>query len=193
MNKPNRLLRVAGINVRLSFAILLYGASNQLLAFDMTLQSREPIKIQADTAELDELKGVATYKGDVVISQGQSLIEASRITVYTSGGRGISRLDAVGTPAHLKQYNAQDKSVTNAYAKRIDYRRNQNQVALRGSARLEQNSSIFQGEEILYDTVSQVVNARSSDDKTKKQRVEMVYFPETTEDKPQTPESSGQD
>ncbi|WP_416397717.1 lipopolysaccharide transport periplasmic protein LptA [Allohahella sp. A8] len=178
--------------LQLSLALALSSASGLVAAFDMTLQSREPIRIQADTAELDELKGVATYKGDVVISQGQSLIEASRITVYTSGGRGISRLDAVGTPAHLKQYSEEDQTETNAYAKRIDYRRDQNQVALRGSARLEQNSSIFQGEEILYDTVSQIVNARSSDDKEKKQRVEMVYFPENPDETSETPENAGQ-
>ncbi|GAA3973240.1 lipopolysaccharide transport periplasmic protein LptA [Allohahella marinimesophila] len=182
----------AKVRLRFGLTLAFIMVSGSAAAFDMTLQSREPIRIQADSAELDELKGVATYNGDVVISQGRSLIEASRITVYTTGGRGISRLDAVGTPAHLKQYNAEEDTETNAYAKRIDYRRDQNQVALRGSARLEQDSSIFQGEEILYDTVSQVVNARSSDDKDKKQRVEMVYFPETPDDEGETPESAGQ-
>ncbi|WP_344808435.1 lipopolysaccharide transport periplasmic protein LptA [Allohahella marinimesophila] len=192
MSELMRPSSAAKVRLRFGLTLAFIMVSGSAAAFDMTLQSREPIRIQADSAELDELKGVATYNGDVVISQGRSLIEASRITVYTTGGRGISRLDAVGTPAHLKQYNAEEDTETNAYAKRIDYRRDQNQVALRGSARLEQDSSIFQGEEILYDTVSQVVNARSSDDKDKKQRVEMVYFPETPDDEGETPESAGQ-
>jgi lipopolysaccharide export system protein LptA len=164
-------------------------AAGHAAAFDMTLQSREPIRIQADSAELDELKGVATYQGDVIISQGRSIIEASRITVYTSRNRGINRLDAVGTPAHLRQYDPVEKTETNAYARRIDYRREDNRVALRGGARLEQASSVFRGEEILYDTLSQVVTAKSSDPARngeqadgKQQRVEIIYFPPEDED-----------
>jgi len=30
----------------------------------------QPIRVQADTAELDDLRGVAVYRGDVVITRG---------------------------------------------------------------------------------------------------------------------------
>ena len=41
----------------------------------------------SDTAEFDELAGIATYQGDVRLSQGSLLIEAQTLTAYLEEGQ----------------------------------------------------------------------------------------------------------
>lgn len=40
------------------------------LAHALPSDSSQPINIQADSAELDDKRGIAIYRGDVVITQG---------------------------------------------------------------------------------------------------------------------------
>ena len=39
-------------------------------AWALPSDREQPIRVQADTAELDDKQGVAVYRGDVVITQG---------------------------------------------------------------------------------------------------------------------------
>ena len=49
-----------------SLSLLLAAGQSHALSTD----SNQPIRVQADSAELDDGKGVATYRGNVVITQG---------------------------------------------------------------------------------------------------------------------------
>ncbi len=60
-------------------ALLLGLSSPHANAF--TAGSNEPIRIQSDRAELDEQKGLSTYTGDVVITQGSSVLESDKVIV----------------------------------------------------------------------------------------------------------------
>ena len=40
------------------------------LAHALPSDSQQPINIQADSAEMDDKRGVAIYRGDVIITQG---------------------------------------------------------------------------------------------------------------------------
>lgn len=41
----------------------------------------QPIRIQADDAQLDDKNGVATYKGDVIITQGSMKVTGNTVTI----------------------------------------------------------------------------------------------------------------
>ncbi|OZG70541.1 lipopolysaccharide transport periplasmic protein LptA [Hahella sp. CCB-MM4] len=145
-------------------------------AINLSSSSDEPIKIQADRAELDDIAGKSTYTGNVIITQGKSRLEAAKV-ILVSDSNGIKSFFASGEPAHLVQYDPETDVVTQAYAREIRYERDENRVTLKQNARLEQPSSSFQGEEIIYDTVKRLVTAESASSGEDTGRVEIIYQP----------------
>jgi lipopolysaccharide export system protein LptA len=56
-----------------------------------------PVEITADTLEVDQASGQATFSGNVLVGQGEMRLSAARIKVeYEEGGQGIRRLHATG-------------------------------------------------------------------------------------------------
>lgn len=41
----------------------------------------QPIRVQADSAELDDKQGVAVYRGDVVVTQGSTKLTGNTVTL----------------------------------------------------------------------------------------------------------------
>src|SRR5690554_7907613 len=57
------------------------------MASALPSDSEQPIHIQADTAELDDKKGTAIYRGDVVITQGTLKITGHTVTLVQGKDR----------------------------------------------------------------------------------------------------------
>jgi len=147
-----------------------------VVAFDVTGRSPEPVKVQADWAQLDERTGDSTYRGNVVVTQGRSLIETGEIRVK-AGEDGIQYFNATGEPVHMLIYDAEKAEETHAYARNMEFERAKNRVVLSVNARLQQAKSSFQGERIIYNTVTQVVSAESRSGGSGDGRVEIIYHP----------------
>jgi lipopolysaccharide export system protein LptA len=153
----------------------------QLNAF--TAEGNEPIRIQSDRAELDEQKGLSTYTGDVVITQGTSILKSDKVVVY-SNKKGLIKIEAFGTPAQFSQQENEDSPTTHAYGNTIIYTRADEKLTLIDNAKLEQGKNTFSGKEIIYNTVSRIVTAQGGEDKA--HRVEIIVHPvkkETSENK----------
>ncbi|MBD1548974.1 lipopolysaccharide transport periplasmic protein LptA [Roseibium aggregatum] len=64
--------------------------------------SREPIQIEAQQLEVEDKTNSATFKGDVVVSQGDTRLKTERLRVFYDGSatgsvqQKISRLEASG-------------------------------------------------------------------------------------------------
>lgn len=64
--------------------------------------SQEPIQIEARELEVEDKTNSATFKGDVVVSQGETQLKTQRLRVFYDGSAGgnvqqqISRLEASG-------------------------------------------------------------------------------------------------
>lgn len=64
--------------------------------------TQEPIQIEARELEVEDKTNSATFKGDVVVSQGDTQLKTQRLRVYYDGSAGgnvqqqISRLEASG-------------------------------------------------------------------------------------------------
>ncbi|MGA4817094.1 LptA/OstA family protein [Pseudomonas aeruginosa] len=76
----------------------------------------QPIRVQADSAELDDKQGVAVYRGDVVVTQGSTKLTGNTVTLKQDRerrhrGRDLGRQTAY----HAEQKPAPDKDVTKAY------------------------------------------------------------------------------
>ncbi|MCZ7019093.1 LptA/OstA family protein, partial [Salmonella enterica] len=56
-------------------------ALGSVSAWALPNDSQQPIHIQADDAQLDDKQGIATYKGDVIITQGSMKITGNTVTL----------------------------------------------------------------------------------------------------------------
>ena len=153
----------------------------QLSAF--TADGNEPIKIQSDKAELDEQKGVSTYTGDVIITQGTTVLKSDTVVIYNSP-EGLVKIEAFGTPAQFSQQDTETSPPTHAYGNTIIYTRADERLTLTENAKLEQGKNTFRGKEIIYNTVTRIVTAQGGEGKAN--RVEIIVHPvnkETSENK----------
>ncbi len=140
----------------------------------------QPIKIAADSAELNEREGIAVYVGKVQMQQGSMQIEADKVTLY-SDDSGIRRVIAIGKPAHYNHRRVASEPITHAYGDRIEYDVNKGQVVLTRNAVLVQDGDTFSGNTIFYDQKQGLVNAQSDSEKGS-QRVQMVIQPKKKQD-----------
>lgn len=147
----------------------------------------QPIRIQADTAELDERRGVAVYRGDVVITQGTLQIKGNTVTITQDQNGEVEVFTAVGNPAYYEQRPAVDKPLVKAYGKTIQYFATNERIVLIDQAKVVQEGNTFEGEKIVYDTRRQVVTAgRASNDQvtTPQPRIDMVIQPRKQVEQP---------
>jgi lipopolysaccharide export system protein LptA len=172
-NKPSSLAYTALLSTIL-FSIL--SSAPPALAIDPS--SKLPIQIESDRATLDDATGISNYAGNVIITQGESMLEADNISVNTVN-RKIVSIKATGTPAHFIQKTPKENILTHGYANTIIYTAIDASLKLLTNASLVQDNNSFSGEQIHYDIVKRAIRARG--DKAGGTRVKIQYFPQTNE------------
>jgi len=85
--------------IALIFVSVLFSIS----AFALSTDREQPILIEADKATIDNIKRVAIYEGDVIITQGTIRINANTVTLNYTQKQDIDKVTAVGKPARFKQ------------------------------------------------------------------------------------------
>jgi lipopolysaccharide export system protein LptA len=76
-----------------------------------------PIHIEADSALLDDQRGTSVYRGNVRITQGQTVITADQVTVHAPG-RVVEHLVAEGDLARLRTLSEEGREM-HAEARRM--------------------------------------------------------------------------
>ncbi|AKX44241.1 organic solvent tolerance protein OstA [Thiopseudomonas alkaliphila] len=140
----------------------------------------QPIRIQADSAELDDKQGVAVYRGNVIITQGSMVVKGNTVTITQTPDGEIETFTSVGRPAYYEQKPEQNKGLVKAYGLTIQYFVAKDRIVLTDQAKVTQDGNTFEGEKIVYDTQRQIVNAgRATDSKitTPRPRIDMVIQP----------------
>lgn len=144
-------------------------------AFD--LDSNTPIRVNADNARLDDSQGIATYTGDVEMSQGDIRLSADRVVLHRSD-EGVRRIEANGQPARYQQPAVRGEGQTDARALNIVWSAEDNRVTFEREAVIEQDGNLFRGDVIHYDSVDRVVTAEGAADQGDGGgRVEMIIQP----------------
>ena len=149
-------------------------------AWALPSDREQPIRVQADTAELDDKQGVAVYRGDVVITQGTLKITGDKVTITQNAQGDIEVFTAVGKPAYYEQKPAEDKQIVKAYGLTIQYFAANERIVLIDQAKVIQEGNTFEGEKIVYDTQRQIVNAGRANGvnlTTPRPRIDMVIQP----------------
>ena len=140
----------------------------------------QPIRIQADSAELDDKQGVAVYRGDVIITQGTLKITGDTVTITQDANGEIEVFTSVGKPAYYEQKPSADKDIVKAYGLTIQYYATNERIVLIDQAKVIQQGNTFEGEKIVYDTQRQIVNAgraTGSNVSMPRPRIDMILQP----------------
>ncbi|WP_161864945.1 MULTISPECIES: lipopolysaccharide transport periplasmic protein LptA [Pseudomonas] len=164
----------------LPLIISLGAALGSAAAWALPSDRDQPIRIQADSAELDDKQGVAVYRGDVIITQGTLKITGDTVTITQTASGDIDVFTSVGNLAYYEQKPAEDKEIVKAYGKTIQYFASNERIVLIDQAKVIQEGNTFEGEKIVYDTRRQIVNAgraTGGNVSTPRPRIDMVIQP----------------
>jgi lipopolysaccharide export system protein LptA len=148
-------------------------------AFALATDKDQPVHIEADRGELDDAKGVTTYEGRVVVTQGTIKITGDRVVIHYDKNREVDRAEAFGRPATYEQRPDGEKEPVRAKALRMDYQVKAGVVDLYDDASVIQSGNSLFGSRITYDTVNERVKASragSGDD-----RVRVILTPKAKE------------
>ncbi len=157
--------------------LLLMSAVFSALALASNDDSQPPVHIEADRAEIDEVLGVMTYTGHVVVRQGGIEMRADTVVVYSTEGE-LQRITAQGQPAHYLQQRADGKTVKGS-SQRMEYNANSKQVLLLGKAQFWQGGNRFSGNRIQYDPDAErvIANGGAANKTGEQQRVTVTLQP----------------
>jgi lipopolysaccharide export system protein LptA len=115
-----------------------------------TLSSDKPINIYARTIELDDKTGIAWYRGDVSITDGEFFIKADRVQVITRD-REIEIFNAFGNPVDVKRRAADQQIMMTAKALRATYNVKTQKLDMFENVELHQPGSELRCAEVHYD------------------------------------------
>jgi lipopolysaccharide export system protein LptA len=114
-----------------------------------------PVNIQADSAQMDDRTGVATYVGDVVVTHGDMTLWADQITIHTEDRRPV-RIEAEGNPARVESPDLSQRRRV-ATARYMEYTFDDEVLVLTRNARVQTATEDTRGDRIRYDLVNDVV------------------------------------
>ena len=160
-------------------------------AWALPSDREQPIRVQADSAELDDKQGVAVYRGDVVITQGTLKITGDTVTITQDNNGEIEVFTSIGKPAYYEQRPSTDKQIVKAYGLTIQYFAANERIVLIDQAKVIQEGNTFEGEKIVYDTRRQIVNAgraTGTNLTAPRPRIDMVIQPKSKPAAQQAPQ-----
>ena len=161
----------------LILAASLLTASASTLAF--TGDTDQPIHINSMQQSLDMQWNVATFTGDVIVTQGTIKITADKVVVTRPNGeQGKEIVEAYGNPVTFYQMQDNGKPVE-GHSQKLRYELAKDYVILTGNAVLTQLDSNIEGDRITYLVKQQQMEAFSD----KGKRVTTVLLPSQLQDK----------
>lgn len=112
--------------------------------------ARQPILIEANDVELRQSDNTSVYLGNVQVDQGSMRLLADHVTVYHRENRQPRFIIALGTPAKYKQLLDDNEGEVQAFAKRMEYDADKDELTLIGDGLLIKGGDRLTGERILY-------------------------------------------
>lgn len=110
----------------------------------------KPIDLEADTVKVDDSKGISTYSGNVILTQGTLVIHADKLIVREDSG-GFQHSTSLGNPTTFKQKMEGKNEYMEGSAQRIEYDGRMDKVQLYTKAWVKRGADIVHGDYIMYD------------------------------------------
>lgn len=137
--------------------LALSGGINHALA--LSTDQAQNIEVTADRAELDDIKKVSIYTGNVIVIQGSIRMTGDKMTVYHTGDDELQTLIMEGQPATYRQLPDNSSVYDEAEALTIEYHELKNLAILIEQAKIRQERSNYSAKRIEYDTLKSLVKA----------------------------------
>lgn len=128
----------------------------------LTEDKNKPMLIEADSAELDDKKGISIYRGNVKVTQGTLVLTGTTMTVYNEGD-DINKVVVTGSPATYRQRPDGKQEDIHAKAQLMEYYKSPERVILTKQAEVEQGGDILRSDRIVYDISNDQVTAGGKD------------------------------
>ena len=145
----------------------------------------QPIFIESDSLKIDDVKGISTYKGNVVFRQGPDSLKADKLVIYAEQRQELKKIIATGKPARFDHEAELAEERSWGEAEHIVYEAQTSQVVLSGKASFQQGDNQFSGNRIEYDADKKLVKAGKSG--ASEGRVQIVIHPRATSEEAPAP------
>lgn len=144
-------------------------------SFALSTDRGKPIELEADSADLDDKKGISIYRGSVVLIQGSTRLEADKLILYHNSKHKLIKIESYGKPARFKQRPDGQKQDVEAIAHKMIYINNKEIIHLYKKAKFKQGKNSFSGDNISYDMKNDLVKANKK--KGSSGRVKVIIQP----------------
>ena len=135
--------------------------------------SDAPVNIYADYMKYEIQSGISQYQGNVRVTQNDIELTGDKV-IAIQKDKILKKITVTGSPATYRQLS-EDGNYIKAQSMQMEYQAESNRLVLSNKARLEQAGSVMESEQIIYDTINEVVIA--GDDNANK-RVNITISPE---------------
>lgn len=121
----------------------------------------KPVHLEADRATVQDANKLATFMGNVVLTQGTLTIRADKMTVKEDAS-GFQYATAFGNLASFRQKRDGMDEYVEGWSERMEYDGKADKVQLFKKARLRRGHDEVHGEYISYDAVNEFFQVNGS-------------------------------
>ncbi len=141
----------------------------------------KPIHLEADRVTVDDAKQLATFTGNVVLTQGTMVLRGDRMEVRRDKS-GFRQGTTWGNLAYFRQKRDNSEELTEGWAERIEYDSRTDKVQMFNRAMLKRGLDQVQGSYISYDATTELFqvtggDAKSAGGKPADSRVRAIFQP----------------
>ncbi|SFO08797.1 lipopolysaccharide export system protein LptA [Nitrosospira briensis] len=147
----------------------------------------KPVHLEADRATVQDANKLATFTGNVVLTQGTLVIRADKMTVKEDAN-GFQQATAFGNLASFRQKRDGRDEYVEGWSERMEYDGKADKVQLFKKARLRRGQDEVHGDYISYDAINEFFQVTSNNNASTQThtegRVRAVIQPKKKEPKP---------
>src|SRR5690348_6679776 len=149
----------------------------------------QPVHLESDRATVQEANKLATFTGNVVLTQGTLIIRADKMTVKEDAN-GFQHATAFGNLASFRQKRDGKDEYVEGWSERMEYASKAEKVELVQKARLRRGQDEVYGDYISYDAINEFFqliggnNETTAPTRSSEGRVRAVIQPKKKEQNP---------
>jgi lipopolysaccharide export system protein LptA len=141
----------------------------------------KPIHLEADRVTVDDAKQLATFTGNVVLTQGTMVLRGDRMEVRRDKS-GFRQGTTWGNLAYFRQKRDNSDELIEGWAERIEYDSRTDKVQMFNRAMLKRGQDEVQGSYISYDAITELFQVtgggtQSAGTKPANSRVRAIFQP----------------
>ena len=129
----------------------------------------DALELEADSANYNNKTGVAVYRGNVKISQGNIVLKGDVVEVHTVDDE-VNKLIATAKPSRLIRQD--EEHAIEAEAQRIEYKTAEGIVDFWGQVKIKEAGKLLTGDHATYD-----IREKTIDMEKKENRVKLIIQP----------------